>query len=358
MKLPFISIIILNWNGKKHLKYCLASLKRTAYPADKLEVIVVDNNSSDGSTIFVKKFYPNVCLLELDRNYGFAGGNNRGAQIAKGEMLVFLNNDTEVTENWLIELVNIAKEDRQIGICGSKILFMEHRDMIQYAGGSLNILGGAVSTHVWREDKFIQVHSPMIVGYVCGACLLVKRDLFDLLGGFDEDYFMYSDENDLCWRCWLLGYKVVYVPRSIVYHLGEGGTKRESHKRRLYYKKGRKNVIPQGRIISDTRLYYANRNALFNLTKNLEVRNAIIGIIGSIIYFTYQTISLLRQREPKRLLFLCGALLSYLKSISSVWKKRQFIQENRMKSDKELFNEGLILDLRSSIALTLKRRLK
>jgi GT2 family glycosyltransferase len=122
---PLVSVIIVNWNGMQYLERCLSSLRNSNYAHQKMEIIVVDNNSSDGSVDFVKKLFPDVSLLELDKNYGFTGGNNRGVKVARGELLVFLNNDTLVDENWLVELVKAANSDKQIGICGSKIMFEE-----------------------------------------------------------------------------------------------------------------------------------------------------------------------------------------------------------------------------------------
>jgi GT2 family glycosyltransferase len=349
---PSVSVIILNWNGKRHLERCLPSLRNTNYPSEKIELIVVDNKSSDGSKAFVRNFFPEIIFLELDKNYGFTGGNNRGAEVAHGELLVFLNNDTLVDDNWLVELVKVANNDKQIGICGSKILFEERRNIVQYAGGFLNTLGGGVSPFVYTEDT--GMNDTKLTGYVCGACLLIRRDVFEKLGGFDEDYFMYSDENDLCLRCWLLGYNVVYVPKSIVYHKGEGSIKLRRQERGLYTQIRDPPPMLQGRLISDMRLYYSNRNSLSNIWKNLEPRNVLFGTVFSGVLCGYQLFSLLKQKTPAKILIVLKGLFSFLRSLPKVLVKRWRVQSYRVSKDQDLLNKGVMLSLGSLIAIAFK----
>jgi len=233
-KLPFCSIIVLNYNGKELLKDCFSSLRRINYPKERYEVIMVDNGSEDNSIEYVKKNFPWVKILALDKNYGFAEGNNKGINVAKGEYIVFLNNDTKVDKNWLIELVKVASSDEKIGIVGSKVLNFYNPKIIEYAGGYLDILGSPFHRGLNEIDKG-QYDRIEEVFYVLGSSLLIKRNVLKKLKYcFDPSYFLYFEETDLCWRVKLLGYKVVYVPSSIVFHKG-GVTASKLKEKAIYY---------------------------------------------------------------------------------------------------------------------------
>ena len=140
--LPFISIIVVNYNGKHFLGECFASLENLEYPKDKFEVILVDNASTDGSVQYVRENFSRVNILQLDKNYGFCKPNNDGVKLANGEYVVFLNNDTVVTKEWLFELVKGALSEEQLASCASKMLYYDRRNAINTAGGKLTIIGG------------------------------------------------------------------------------------------------------------------------------------------------------------------------------------------------------------------------
>jgi GT2 family glycosyltransferase len=203
---------VLNYNGLSYIDDTFQALAKVDYPRDRMEVIMVDNGSSDGSVKHVKEKFPSVKVLELDDNYGFAEGNNRGLPMAKGDYVVFLNNDTEVDRSWLAELVDVASSDKRIGICGSKIKNFSGKEFRNFAGeGYLSALG---------VPRFATgTESPKPCFYVSGCSLLIKRKVIDELGYcFDNRYFAYFEDIDLCWRARILGYKVVYVPGSVVDH--------------------------------------------------------------------------------------------------------------------------------------------
>jgi len=212
-RLPFCSVIILNYNGKKFLKDCFIALKGVDYPKDRMEVIMVDNGSTDDSIRYVKRSFPWVKTLKLDQNYGFSKGNNSGLDVAKGDYIIFLNNDTAVEKDWLMELVKVAKSDKSIGICGSKIKNFSGKKLKTIAGeGYLSMLG---------VPKFvIGTEHAKSCFYVSGCSLLIKKPVLRKLEYcFDERYFAYFEDIDLCWRARLKGYKVVYVPTSVVKNL-------------------------------------------------------------------------------------------------------------------------------------------
>jgi len=211
---PLVSIIILNWNGIRHLgkrmlKECLGSVLCQAYR--NYEVIFVDNGSTDGSAEFVGRNFPKVKIMELDKNYGVAEGNDRGLRIAKGEYIVFLNNDTKVSPDWLSGLVEVANSSDDVGICGSKLLGQVPGRAVGEGRMNLLVMCDVTSRHATTTECFC----------VGGSSMLVKREVLDRLGQcFDPEFFAYFEEVDLCWRAKLAGYKVMYVPASEVVHKG------------------------------------------------------------------------------------------------------------------------------------------
>jgi len=214
---PKVSIMVLTWNGKKFLKDCFSSLNKISYSRKKYEVVMVDNGSEDGSVEYVKKFFPWVKVLALEKNYGFAEGNNRGIDFCKGEFVVFLNQDTKVDKRWLIELVKPAIEDKKVGICAPLIRDFYHPQLIQSAANYLDVFGDVI--HEGWGKKHVRFLNPVKVFSVSGTSLLIRRGVLDKLKYcFDPSYFIYFEDTDLCWRVNLLDYKVIFTPLSVVYH--------------------------------------------------------------------------------------------------------------------------------------------
>ena len=207
MSSPKISVIIVNYNGKKLLEKCLESLFKIDY--NNFEVILVDNNSTDGSMEFVTKNYPKIIVIKLDSNKGFAEPNNIGTKIAKGEYILFLNNDTVTTTNFISEMVNVLEKDEKIAICQS--LLLKPDGNIDSSGDFIDKMGIVYNSKT-KTDEIKEISSAR------GACMLIRKKIFDKLGGFDEKFFFSFEDVDLGWRSWILGYKVVIVPNSIVYH--------------------------------------------------------------------------------------------------------------------------------------------
>jgi len=216
---PRVSIIILNYNGKRFLHRCLSSLLKSDYP--DYEVIFVDNNSTDGSVKFVLQHFKNMKnlkIIKLSKNYGFSIGNNIGAKHAEGNYLAFLNPDTEANPNWLKKLVEVMNSDSSIGVAQPKLLLIDSK-RFDTAGCFLNPYGLTWSRGSEEEDKG-QYDKIKEIFYAKGAALIIRRDLWSKLGGFDPIFFIYYEETDLCWRAWNHGYKVVYVPEAKVFHFG------------------------------------------------------------------------------------------------------------------------------------------
>ncbi len=210
MSAPKVSIIIVNYNGKELLQKCLDSLLKVNY--DNFEIILVDNNSTDGTVEFITKNYPSLIIIKLDSNKGFAEPNNVAAKISKGKYLLFLNNDTVVTPNFISEMVKVMETDKKIAVCQS--LLLKPDGSVDSSGDFIDHLGVVYNSKT-EIDEIREVSSAR------GASMLVRSDIFEKLDGFDQKFFITFEDVDLCWRSWILGYRVLIIPTSIVYH--EGG---------------------------------------------------------------------------------------------------------------------------------------
>lgn len=317
--MPFVSVIVLNYDGRKFLRKCLSSLKLTNYPKSKYEVLLVDNGSTDDSTEFVARNFPWVRVIFLHQNFGFGGGNNRGVKFAKGEYVAFLNNDTEVTGNWLSELVQ-ASIGHSIPICASKTLLMRDRSLIDFGGGKFTINGRGYSVGFLEVDNDQMQCS--LTGYPCATSMLIKKDVFQRLGGFDEDYFACLEDTDLGWRAWLLGYKTLFCPDSVVYH-NYGGTS------------------GQGRI-SPLKAFHGTKDPFITILKNLQFRNLFSGIMLAFAYDIAEGVMLLKSNNIKCLKMKAKAYSWLSRNLISTLNKRQVIQGNRKVSDKWLSGRGFL----------------
>jgi len=219
---PRVSIIIPHWNGVDILSECLSSLKKCTYP--EIEIIVVDNASTDGSPEWIQKNHPDVKLLQCEQNFGYAGGCNRGVDSASGDYLLFLNNDTIHEPDWIEPLVNTLQGDLTIGAVQPKILNYFERDLFDYAGGS----GGAIDIlcfpfargrlFLTRERDEGQYDDETQIFWASGTAVLMKKSLFEKVDGFDELFFAHQEEIDMQWKLQLMGYRIFVNPRSVIYH--------------------------------------------------------------------------------------------------------------------------------------------
>lgn len=219
---PFVSIIIVNWNGKKYLKDCLNSVFSQTYP--NYEVVFVDNASTDGSVKYIKENFSKVKIVVNKENLGFAKGNNVGIEVAKGKYIVTLNNDTTVEPHWLEELVKVAENDEKTGICASKILWMDKPNII-YSTGLVLKYGCTVADRGHLEEDRGQYEKVQQVFGACACSALYRKKMLNEIGPFDETYFAYYEDSDLSWRAQNAGWKAVYVPTSICYHKSWGTPK-------------------------------------------------------------------------------------------------------------------------------------
>lgn len=210
----YTSIIVVAYNGSKYLQACCDSILGEI--GDEDEIIVIDNASTDGCANLVQECFPRIKLIPNTTNLGFARACNQGASHARGEMLVFLNQDTRVERGWLNGLLAPLIQDPSVGLMSSKILLMSAPQQIQMCGQDIHFTGFSFSRGFRATAGSYML--PETVGAVSGACFAIRRQLWEELGGFDPDYFMYYEETDLCWRARLSGYSSMFSPASIALH--------------------------------------------------------------------------------------------------------------------------------------------
>ena len=218
------AVVILNWNGLQHLQHYLPRVIATTHDAD---IVVADNGSTDDSVTWLREAMPEVQLVLLDKNYGFAEGYNRAlAQLDGYDVFVLLNSDIEPTEGWLEPLVAQLEQNDDVAVVVPKILDDKCRSKFEYAGASggfIDILGypfcrGRILNAI-EEDKG-QYDTPRDVMWGSGAAFCCRAEVYNELGGLANEFFAHQEEIDLCWRVWLSGRRVMVEPRSKVYHLG------------------------------------------------------------------------------------------------------------------------------------------
>lgn len=208
------SIIIVSYNNRTQLLPCLESLSLGL--SQDTEIILVDNNSNDGSASDVARNFPYVQVIRNRCNSGFGSGNNLAASQARGTYLAFINPDTIVSTGWLDGLIAALEQDPGAGMATPKILMLSRPDCINACGNEIHCSGLTLCRGAGQDrDAFSQ---PSEVPAVSGAAFVIRRQLFDLLDGFDTSFFMYMEDTDLSWRAWLAGWRTLYVPESIVWH--------------------------------------------------------------------------------------------------------------------------------------------
>lgn len=215
MTAPLFSVVIPHWNGIKFLPTCLDSLRAQTYP--NIEVIIVDNASTDGSQAFIKEHYPWVRLIELPENRGFTGGCNAGMQAAKGEIISLLNNDTEVEPTWAAAVMDAFERHPEVGSVASKMLLFDRRDHIHTTGDYFTVNGRAGNRGIWEKDTG-QYETEEYVFSACGGSSAYRRVMLDTIGLLDDDFFFLMEDVDLGWRAQLAGWRCLYTPKAVVYH--------------------------------------------------------------------------------------------------------------------------------------------
>jgi len=326
-KLKF-SIVIINWNGKKNLgdlfDKCLESVANTKY--DNFEVVFVDNASTDGSYEYAQ-FKFNFRFFRNQENLGFVGGNNIGAKLCKGDIIVFLNNDTIVDSNWLDEPAKLF-ENQKVGIVQANLRMLNNPAIPDSIGHCISVICLPIENHFFMSEP----EKPVPIFGGKGAALFVRKELFENLDGFDEDYFFYFEESDLCWRARLLGYEVYLSPNSIVLHKG-GGTFRN------------------GKL-----LYHRQKNTFASMIKCYELKNLLLYLPLRLV-FELAGIAYLVFKKPSLAVGNMRALLWVARN-NKILRKRREVQRMRIVKDKELFERGFIVKSLKLILEYTKNRLE
>lgn len=321
---PLVSIIIVSFNACQYLEDCLEAILANKYP--NYEVIIVDNGSRDGTKKLLEKKYKkekNIKSVFLKENKGPAYARNIGAKLAKGKYLALLDNDTKPDKEWLVVATKEFEKDSTIGAIQCKLVLMDEPEKIDYIGDYFTKLG-FLAQIVWAGD--LEVNTPKDIREIFSAKsagMVIRNDVFSKSGALDNDYFIYVEETDLCWRVWLSGYRVVYIPNSIVYHKF-GTTYRLFPKYQIYLLR-----------------FHGTKNYILTLLKNLEIGNLLrilpIHLTLWIIVAIYQIITF----KLKSGLYIFSGIVWNIIHIKDTLKKRRKIQHIRKINDNYLFSKVL-----------------
>jgi len=304
----FVSVIVVNWNGRHHLELCLPALLAQTYP--NFEIIVVDNGSTDESVAFVQAYFPRVRVISLTQNLGFASGNNIGIRASSADYVATVNNDTKVDPNWLTALVETAESNSNVGMCAAKLLFWDRPELINSAGICLDRAGIAWDRLGGQPDGKPQPTPVPIFGASAGAALY-RRAMLDQIGLFDEDFFAYLEDVDLAWRARLAGWDCVYVDTAVIlHHHSATAIEGSPFKNRLL-----------------------GRNKIWTILKNYPWPLLLLYLPAILLYDLGSVlIALLTRRDSSPL----HGRLQALSKLSLIWQKRRKIQQNRQISLKEM----------------------
>ena len=295
-----IGIAILNWNGLNLLK---SHLKGVVNKSEDCTIYIIDNNSNDDSLDFVKHNFPQVKLITLDKNYGFAEGYNIGIQEVKEDYLCIINNDIEVTKDWL-EPIKERLNNHPNSIIQPKILDLNNPNYFEYAGAA----GGFIDKYGYpycrgrifntiEEDNNQYLDNEIF--WSSGACMFLSKKIFNDLGGFDKSFFAHMEEIDFCWRAFNHGYSVYYISSSKVYHQGAATIKINSKKTYLNY-----------------------RNSLFMLTKNLPLKRLVSTLTIRLMMDILSSFRFLIRGEISNFLSIYKAQLDYFINVKMLLSNR------------------------------------
>ncbi len=320
--MPKISILIINYNGKKYLNNCIKSVLNTDY--SNFEIFLVDNCSDDDSIIFVKKNYPKVKIFRYDKNLGYALACNEAIRKIDSDYFIILNNDVTVDKDWIKEFLKYIDSDHKIAALTSKIFFMKKNNQINSCGGLIDKYGFGLNRGNGEIDngEFID---PQEVFYAVGTAMMIKRSAWLDIGEFDPDYFAYFEDLDWSWRARLKGYKILFVPSSIVYHYWRGSFSRR-----------------------DIVIFYYTRNRLMTIIKNYSLSSLfrILPLYACISLL--ESLWIISKWTAYDFLAFTKAFLWNLKNIRRTLFFRHRIQCNRILSDDHIQDQMMT----SSIELT------
>ncbi len=328
-----VAVVVLNYNGRHLLDACLGSLARLATP---IEAVVADNGSSDGSLEHLRQHHPQVRAIDLGGNLGFARGYNQALAQVDCPWLALLNNDATLAPDWAAALLDYARAHPHAGILGGKLLFAAQpgaaqpqaahgpaspRPTLQCAGASFTNAGTAFEIG-WGQADTGQFDRPREVGAVPGAAMLVRREVWRELGGFEGSYWAYLEDVDLCWRAWLRGHEVHYVPGAVAHHTFGASF---------------------GGRASPRRIYWMQRNRLANMLTHLQARSLPGALAVSLAYDAYRVLEYAGRGQFQALRALTGGTLAGWRALPALLARRRRVQAARVLSDRALRDRGLMV---------------
>ncbi|MFH1532762.1 MAG: glycosyltransferase family 2 protein [Pseudomonadota bacterium] len=322
---PRVAVVVITHNGRHHLDECLTALR--AQTQGGFRTLLIDNASTDGAAEHVRARFPWVEVLRNDENLGFAGGYNAAIAGLDADYVALLNDDTRPEPGWLAELVQALSRDPNLFAVGSRILLHDDPSRLNAAGGRITLVGAGIDIGLGQPDG-AEYQRPGPVGTLCGAAMLVRRSVFEDLGGFDPDYFAYCEDVDLCWRAWLRGYTVEYVPTSVVLHK-LGGT--------------------FGGRRSPLRIRLGQRNRLRTMLKNLGPLDLAVAVAVSGVYDLVRIGWWLRRGDREFVRALLQGNGEVLRELGALRRKRAEIQTHRVRTDRDLRRRGVVMGLGEAI---------
>lgn len=320
------AVVILNWNGIDWLKKFIPILIENT-PAKDADLVVADNASTDDSVAFLKTSYPEVQLIILDDNYGFAEGYNRALEFIPHPYSILLNSDVEVTKGWILPLIQQLKSSNNTAACQPKIKDFYRKDYFEYAGASggfIDYLGypfcrGRIFDKLEKDEG--QYNEPISIFWATGACIAIKTSVYKEVGGLDSDFFAHMEEIDLCWRLKNRGFDIFAVPKSTVYHVGGGTLSKVSSKKT--YLNFRNNLLILYKNLPSSKVY-----------KTLLIRLILDGVAG---------LKFILSGQFSHMIAILKAHFHFYRMIKSFKKKRQ---NNLSKTSKitipEIYSKSIV----------------
>ncbi len=303
-----IAIVILNWNGKALLETFLPSVIKNS---EEARVYMADNASTDDSVEFVRAHFPSVEIIQNQINGGYAKGYNDALQHIEADIYCLLNSDVEVTENWLVPIIETFKREKNTAIIQPKLLDYKHKDHFEYAGAA----GGFIDKYGYPYcrgrifdtiEKDNNQFTDASVFWASGASLFIRSETFKILGGFDEAFFAHMEEIDLCWRAFNLEYTVKYVNNSTIYHVG-GATLKNNNPKKTFLN---------------------FRNSLFALTKNAS-GNLFVLILVRLLLDGLAAVKFLAQLQLLHLLAILKAHFSFYSNLPRLLNQRKQLKQTK-----------------------------
>ncbi len=310
-----VSFVVVSHNRKDDLVKCLRSIYETA--GISYEVIVVDNASTDGSVAVVELFFPQVKLIKSSRNLGPSWGRNKAVKISHCRYSAFIDSDAEITPDWGKNCMTSLDSNRSAGICASTIISCKDGKITNFPGGMLDILGIARNVEDYQRCKDDTGHGRQIF-WAHGCAMMVRRDIFTKIGGFDDQMFVYGEEVDLSWRFLNIGYNTIYEPLAVAYHR-ERGTSETGMFRFQFFGK---------------------RHRLRMLIKNLPLKALIVVAPTVVLLYLIEAMYWLvfAPKNKKMLLEIVKALLWNIKVLPNTLQQRNQIQKQKIIEDKRLYS--------------------